>query len=247
MKQDSNIHETPSAALSTEQVAEDIAQDKATPDPSRKLKRGIIITLAGMAVFSVVAIVLITLMNGLLEKGKDNTTSEPPKSAGVIFYEPDYEIDILKDPEYLELDRYISLKRGSYTVALDPEKLAGYSPAVSVLCQLVDALIRGDAETYNSLFSDRYYQDSANEPEDPFTMQRIYDIEIEEIREQNMSTEEDGSYTEYIYQLTYKINRNDGSYRADIGHDSSRPQYFQLTDREGEVKIDRLVYMNVQY
>ncbi len=220
-------------------------EGQAAAEASRKLKRRIITAIIIMAVFAVVAIPLISIIDNIGSDKTDTAPYKPGKPSSVIFYEPDYDrlIDIRKDPAYLELDRYIRLKRGAYTVILDTDKLGGYSPAVTVLCQLLDSVIDGDAETYNSLFSERYFKEPGAEAELPFTMQRVYAITIEEIRERTVDSETDGKYTEYIYALEYKINRNDGTYRVDIGHDSSRTQYFMLTDRSGEVMIDRLMYM----
>ncbi len=215
---------------------------------SRKLKRTMLIVIAGMVVFAVVAIILINWIDEKEQGGDSETSYRPGKPAGVIFYEPDYDrtVNILEDPEYLELDRYISLTRGSYTVTLDTDDLSSYSPAVTVLCNLLDAIIRGDADTYNSLFSEVYYATPGNQPENPFTMQRVYHMEIEEISEQEVTSDEGVTYTEYKYMLSYEINRNDGTYRVDIGHDVSRPQYFILSDREGEIKIDGIVYRQPQ-
>ncbi len=212
-------------------------------EATRKLKRKIIIGIVSMMVFAVVAILLIALLEG--GDKEDTEPYKPSKPGTVIFYTPDYDrlIDIRKDPDYLELDRDLYLVRDGNKKAISPNKLSSYSPAVQVLYALVQALIDGDADAYNALFSERY---AANpkmpELEAPFTMQRIYNIQITEVEERTVTTAEDGKYTEYLYQLEYMISRNDGTYRVDIGHDASRPQYFMLTDRDGKVLIDALRY-----
>ncbi len=223
-----------------EQLAE---ENRRNAEATRKLKRKIIIAIIVMVVFAAIAIPVISVLDGAGED-ENKAPYKPPNASGVDWYPPDYDrkVNILKDPDYLELDRHIDLKRGAYTITLDTDKLTGYSPAVVVLCDMIDTIIRGDAEAYNRLFSERYFKEG-NEPEAPFTMQRIYDIQFDEIREKIMTDENGQEYNEYIYRVTYKINRNDGTFRLDIGHDVSIPQYFLLSDRSGEVMIDRLMYL----
>ncbi len=213
-------------------------------EASRRLKRRMLIVVAVMVTFAIVAIPLINLIDKRLNGEEESRPVKPDKPDSVIFFTPDYEVNILEDPDYLELDRSFRLTQGLSTTTIDTAKINSYSPAIKVLYELVNALIMGDAEAYNSLFSERYYQDEKNPPiEEPFTMQRIYEIVIIKHRERSVTDEESGKYNEYIYEVEYKISRNDGTYRTDIGHDSARSQYFQLTDREGTVRIDRLMYM----
>ena len=214
-------------------------------EAARKLKKRIIIGIVLAVVFAAVAIPLISLLDKSGDDGDSTSVQKPPKNPSVIFATPDYDrrIDIRTDPSYLALNRTVRLRRGQYTTVITEDDLSSLSPAVGVLYALVESIIDGDAEAYNALFSDRYYAQEGAEPEDPFTMQRVYDIVIEELREQSVTDATDGQYAEYIYSVEYKINRNDGTYRVDIGHDASRAQYFVLTDRDGEVKIDRLVYL----
>ncbi len=236
----SNI-ELKDTPVKSNQFQEDAKQAR---EASRRLKRRMLTVIIVMVAFMVIAIPLIQVIDGQLNDNDESRPVVPDKPDSVIFYTPDYNADILKDKDYLDLDRSFRLKQGLSTTTIDPQKLNSYSPAVKVLYQLVNAVIAGDAETYNSLFSKRYFNDESNPPaEDPFTMQRVYDIVITKIRERSVSDEESGKYIEYIYEVEYKINRNDGTYRTDIGHDASRSQYFQLTDRDGQVQIDRLMYM----
>ncbi len=216
-------------------------------EAGRRLKRRILIVMVAMVVFAVVAIPLMTLLDRALGEKEDpeQPYTPPQRPTGVLWATPDYDrlIDIRKDPDYLALDRDVRLSHGEVTKTLEPSKMSSYSPAVKVLYDLVQALIDGDADAYNALFSERYAMDvGMPDLEAPFTMQRVYNIVITEVEERTVSTAADGKYTEYLYKLEYMINRNDGTYRVDIGHDASRPQYFMLTDREGEVLIDALRY-----
>ena len=47
------------------------------------------------------------------------------------------------------------------------------------------------------------------------------------------------NYTKSIYTLEYQINKNNGTFRRDIG-DGSKQQYFVVTNRTGEWLIDSI-------
>lgn len=210
-------------------------------EASKKLKRRMLIIVGAMVAFIIVAVPLINLLEGIENDRKNNveTVKRPLQDP----YPPDYDANILKDPDYLELDRDFYLQDGNVTTVMDTNNLQKYDPAVLLLYKMVNAIIKGDADTYNDCFADVYYNSigvngTQNEPELPFTMQRVYDIRITKVRVES-KTEDGKKYTEYLYGLEYKINRNDATFRTDIDHDASRIQYFRITDRESaDVKIE---------
>jgi hypothetical protein len=56
---------------------------------------------------------------------------------------------------------------------------------------------------------------------------------------------EKGKYTQYEYEVEYKIRLNDGTFRTDIGHDESKKQYFILSDSvSDDVLIDQILDYN---
>ena len=80
------------------------------------------------------------------------------------------------------------------------------------------------------------------EPEPPFTMQQVYDILITRVAVTDVVDEKLGKYTQYEYTVEYKIHKNNGTFRTDLGHDDSRKQYFILSDSTGsEVLIDQIL------
>jgi hypothetical protein len=75
-------------------------------------------------------------------------------------------------------------------------------------------------------------------------MQRIYDIKFTKVSETTVPGEK-GKYTQYEYEVEYKISRNDGLFRTDIGSDESKKQYFILSDSTSEnVLIDQILDYN---
>jgi hypothetical protein len=218
-------------------------QSRAARESTRRLKRNMIIVLVCMVAFAVVAIPLINILDKL-QNGEDTeeTGKLPPSS--IIFATPDYEYDIMQDEEYLQLNRriYHCDERSGLTEELTDKNIGGYGPAASVLREAINAIIAGDADAYNALFSDNYYAN--NEPESPFTMQRLYDIKITKVNE-TIKSGEKGKYTQYEYEVEYKIRLNDGTFRTDIGHDESKKQYFILSDSvTGDVLIDQILDYN---
>ena len=151
------------------------------------------------------------------------------------FYRIDYDLDETTVREYMELDRDLHYKDGSETVMVSEANLEFYGADVQFFRTYFDLVISGNCDGYNALFTDHYFE--TNEPNDIFTQQMIYDILIEKL-----SVKEEGGQTVYAYNVSYKIFRNNGTFRNDIGSDGSRVLYFELLESGGTIKIDRITY-----
>ena len=215
-------------------------QSRIAKESTRKLKRKMIIVLTCMVAFAIVSIPLINFLSRIPSKGDKEEETKYPSNT-IIFATPDFEYNILEDEEYLSLNRRIYLydERYGITEELTDKNIGAYGEAAIVLRDAINALIAGDADAYNALFSENYYAN--HKPESPFTMQRLYDIKFTLVNETEKSDER-GKYTQYEYEVEYKIQLNDGTFRTDIGHDESRKQYFVLSDSvTGEVLIDQVL------
>ena len=215
-------------------------------ESTRKLKRNMLIVIISMVIFAVIAFPLIGFLDKLQTGGAEEETPKLPPSS-IIFATPDYEYDIMKDPDYLQLNRriYYCDERSGMTEELTDKTVTGYGPAAVVLRDFINTIIAGDADAYNALFSSNYYAN--HDPEAPFTMQRLYDIKLTKINESIVSGES-GKYTQYEFEVEYKIRLNDGTYRTDIGHDESKKQYFILSDSTSEeVLIDQILEFNYSH
>ncbi len=159
------------------------------------------------------------------------------KLVSYTFYPTDYDLDVTADAVYMGLNRYVYFKNGNETVAITDGNYAAYNPAVEFFGTYFETVIAGDHETYNTFFSELYYE--ANEPMHEFAPQMLYDIQIEML---SQDPQNDGS-TLYAFNVEYKIHRNDGTFRNDMGSDASKKLYFELyEDRDGLVQIDRITY-----
>ena len=212
-------------------------QSRQARESTQKLKRRMIIVIICLAVFAVVAIPLISYLDNL-EKQQSVEELESKKESTIIFYDPDWKLDIMTDPAYLALDRtvYYSDTQYGITVALDQKNQKKYGPAVEVLNQMIQYIIAGNADGYNQLLSDNYLKNNDIEP--PFTMQQLYDIQLSKVRETNV----DGKYTQYEFVVKYRIRNNDGTFRTDMGSDESKKQYIILSDStSSKVLIDQIL------
>ena len=217
-------------------------QSRQAQESTRRLKRGMIIVLVALLVFAVIAIPLISYLDSL-EKQEQEEPAETKKESTIIFHTPDWDLDIMKEPGYLALDRtvyYCDIQYGM-TVALDEKNRDKYGPAVQVLTKMIERIIAGDAEGYNELFSENYFENHDEEP--PFTRQQLYDIKLTKIKETTMSA----GYTQYEFEVEYRIRNNNGTFRTDIGDGESRKQYFVLSDSTSkDVLIDQILKYNYQ-
>ena len=218
-------------------------QSRQARESTRRLRRNMIVVLICMAVFAVVAIPLINILDGLQRGDSEEETKKLPPSS-IIFATPDYEYDIMQDNDYLQLNRriYHCDDRSGMTEELTDKNISGYGAGAVVLRAYINAVIAGDADALNALFSENYFANHEAEP--PFTMQRLYDIKLTKMNETTIAGET-GKYTQYEYEVEYKIRLNDGTFRTDIGHDESKKQYFVLSDSvTGEVLIDQIMDYN---
>ena len=186
------------------------------------------------------SIILLSIVGALLLFLPQNKEEFPePILPDLYFYTPDYEIDILSDPEYLELNRDISYKRGAVTTTVSPESYASTDVVLAFIAEYVNTMINGDYNAYPLFFTDEYK--AKNDLPEKFTMQRIYNITVEMISEER----NDEGENQYIYMLDYYICKNDGTLRRDMDSDSSRPQYLVITGSTDNFKIDNIItYFN---
>lgn len=196
---------------------------------ARRLKRRILVVFLCLLVFMAIAIPLISFIENR-ESQSSQGEAETHRSPSISFCTPDYDYDIMQDSEYLSLNRYFFYEdlTSGITVMLDDTNRNSYGPAVVTLMNMIEAIIAGDNEAYNQLFSDDYY--SVYDPEDEFTMQQVYDIKISKRSTSEVTSESGGTYTQYDFVVEYKIHKNNGTFRTDIGHDESRKQIFILSD-----------------
>ena len=200
-----------------------------------KAKKRLIIIMCAM-----IGVILILFGASLII---DMTTK--PEEEFVVdynFYPADYEEDIFKDEKYLaliaeEFIRYTDSTTNE-TVGINKDNAFEQGSEVQFIVDMIYDAINGDSRAYNARFSSKYYENHS--PKSDFTMQKIYDVTITFVSEEN---EED--YTKSVYCVEYKIYQNNGTFRKDIG-EGSKKQYFTLNiSRDGEILVDAVSTVNI--
>ncbi len=164
----------------------------------------------------------------------------------IYFYPIDYEFNILEYDEYLELDRniyyYSNPDQYGSVIVLDEDNVNKQAEGVTLLYNMLNSIIMGDADAYNACFSDLYYENKGLEPDPGFTMTQLYDMKITKMGQKTVDDPKLGSYTQFEFVVQYSIHETNGTFRNDIPSDSSAAQYFVITDRNGELLIENVIF-----
>ena len=174
---------------------------------------------------------------------------EKPKE-NIYFFPPDFETNILMDPDYLEFDRYLRFTIGSETFTVTDGNYEALGKGCETIHAYIDAMVRGDCDAYNALFTESYYEE--NEPKSRFPMQRVHDVHAVLYLEHTYTKDElDGAYEgviQYRYCLNYYIEENDGMVRDDMGSGVSAPIYLELlTDPStGQTRINSISFLETR-
>lgn len=91
-----------------------------------------------------------------------------------------------------------------------------------------------------------YYEEE--KPAEDFTMQMVYDVEIEKLSEDVITEQAEYlGWTRYLFKLGYKIMSNDGTFRTDMPSDTAVPIVLEVLYDGGSYKINgvsRINYIN---
>lgn len=157
------------------------------------------------------------------------------------FAVPDYNKNIFEDEKYISLTEngfiYYKDEASGVTLGIDRDTASKYGSDVEFMVEYVYSIINGDADKYNSYFSDTYFKN--HKKHGPFTMQMLYNVYITKIAYNEVSDAQ-GAYLEYQFSVEYNILDNNGTFRRDIGT-GSRKQYFVVTNKNGTLLIDNIV------
>jgi len=194
----------------------------------KKSKKKAVVFICVALIIGVISGVLLLVLNNF---EKDTDSDNGPH---YNFYKPDYELDVTKVKEYMELDRLLYYRDGGVEVGLDgnADKIDRFAVFFE---DYFAALTAGDVDAYREMFSKNYTE--RNGEEDGFAPQMVYDIHVARLRGAT-----DDENERIAFDVSYRIYRNDGTLRDDVGSDASRTLYFELAYDEGELKIDRIAY-----
>ncbi len=173
----------------------------------------------------------------LLTYLNEQKKNQPPE----YHYEFDtvYDGNILAYRPYLNLDRqiYYCADPAGYglTQAVGEDNREDFPSEVLFLCEWLNTIVNGDAESYNGYFNRTYFENA--EPQKQFAQQMLYNIHLTYYSEAT-----DGEDRLVTYTVKYMIHCNNGTYRQDIGSDAARPQRVTVrTSADGTMAIEQLV------
>jgi hypothetical protein len=158
----------------------------------------------------------------------------------IEFAKPNYSENIFEDAEYMAQNRYLRYTEGPLSTLITDENYAQYGDAVVLLHNYLESIIAGDADSLPGYFTDDYKK--KNTLPEKFTMQKIYDAEIE-FRSRNVINKgEPDQITRFEYIVRYKIMDNNGTFRRDVGSDAAVPEIFEvlLYDSTDEILINSI-------
>ena len=200
-------------------------------DRANRVKRNKRIIIVSF-VCAVLLIVVCASVPGLLGEGsKIENETNPPVDPSKLYETKEEGFNILEYDEYLKYDRsiYINDAANGVLFNVDKNSAALYGEEYSFVYELMQILIKGDIDAYNSIVGEKLEREY-------FTQQQLYDIVMTKKSETTQSGDK-GFYTEYVVMIEYKIHENNGTYRNDILPDASRPQYLVINDSSGELLL----------
>ena len=217
-------------------------EEKAFVDKSNKKKKVIIISvIAGLALLGILSWFFLYGMPSMnknpmfSQEKQDEIIGMYGSTKTYIYYPVDYELDIMTEPEYLDLDRNVYFTEGAETYSINDLPREDLDSDVIFFLNYFDLAIAGNYDAYNKLFTENYYK--SNEPYYSFTQQMIYEIHLEKL-----GSETKGEQNIYYYDVSYKIHKNNGTFRNDIGCDGSKTLFFTLIEENGSILIDSINY-----
>ena len=225
--------------------AEKVRNTKKDEPPKKKadVRKKLIIIISAL----LVATVLLGVASFAIDKYnfKKNNNALPP--INYDFYPADFEENIYEDEEYIDLIEngflYYTDESMGVTVGIERETAINYGKDIQFMVEYVYTIINGEADKYNAYFSDTYYK--YHNKHEPYTMQKLHDVNIAKLEEIQESDRKNGNYTRYEFSLSYKIYENNGTFRNDIG-DGYRTQYISVSNKNGKMLIDSITVPKIK-
>jgi len=197
--------------------------------------KAVVITVLVIVLAALLAVVLFYL--SVRSEGRDATFRNPD----LTFAEADYSRDILADPFYLRYNRDIMYTEYGYGEPVTAENCNTLGDWAEFFYNYFNTVIKGDYNKYPEYFTDAYLK--THDLPERFTMQRIYDINVELFSRDGIEYNgADAVCSRYI--VSYRIQYNNGTFRADISGEDLRPLLFTLIEDDGGILINSITQIN---
>ncbi|MHB1154684.1 MAG: hypothetical protein ACYCWE_21680 [Eubacteriales bacterium] len=199
-----------------------------------------IIFILFSAVLIMFLLVLLNNINFDVDMSKMFGGRKSEETVKIHFAQPDYESNIYENVEYMSKNRYIVYTEDPFT-SIITETNNEYGNIGKFFLNYFKTLTDGNAELYNNFFTDAYFEDKENKIYDKFTMQKLYDAEVEKLSETLMESGEYSGSIRYTFKISYKIMANDGTFRSDMPSDIAVPQIAEILYNNEAFKINSII------
>ncbi len=209
-------------------------------EKGRRSKKGALIFIAVMFAL----LLILPVLNLLSQKLPSTPDKGDGGSAAVTartypqewFVAPDYNQNVLSDPEYEAADRALHYKIGNETVMID-----GDASDYGTLCVFWDdyfrAAVAGSGSMLSGMHTDDYVKKFGGF--DAIAPQKIYNITVELLDRRAIEDEKyAGGYVSY-FNVSYCIKDNNGTFRNDFFEDDvSVPLIYEVIENNGRTLIN---------
>lgn len=199
----------------------------------KRFKTVLIIVIAALVLLYAVVNVT-SWINGLILKNKQEEFEKILNKESITFYPENYDENIFENKNYMSLNRFVKYTNDAESYYFTEEDdLSKYSYELEFIADLMNKIIQGDAEGYNAAFADNYWDNNEDQYRERFTMQMLYNIEIEYIKSVTgdpINSDANGIfyYVNTEFKVSYMIYHNNGSFRTDVPEEAHVPVVYKL-------------------
>lgn len=204
-----------------------------TSSDKKRIKKILLIVISSLLVLALLSCVLPLVLEHIQGGGDDVSYAD------YRFFEADYSKNILEDELYLSHNRSIRYNRYGSEQILTESNVTEISESAVFFYDYFNCIINGDYESYPSYFTASCLADEDMTIPEKFTMQGLYDIQV--TLHSVAGVEETDTVSE-IYEVSYRIFENNGTFRSDILPDETRTLVFELYITNGVAKINAIGY-----
>jgi len=196
-----------------------------------------VITLGVIVVLALSILALVCGAAFLIDRRLQAKRNQPEQfnTENYIYHFPDWEENIWEDEDYMEKDCTIFFQNGAETYPL--ADVGDEGKGASFFADYINAIIKGDHEALNRMYTSEYTD--KNGYFEPFTMQKVYNVLVS-YKGRAEGIERYGEAE--VFDLSYYIMKNNGTFRRDIPSDASRTQIVYLVSTDEGYKIVEVDY-----
>lgn len=211
--------------------------EKRNTSGDRKIIKKIVkITAIALASLAVLTLALYGATEWIRRGSGTDTVSNV---SGIYFFPADYEYNIYEDELYMSYDRRIMFTAFGQTCEITSSDAGVFGTAGAFFHDYFGYIINGDCEGYKSCFTESGR--STTVLPEKFTMQMLYDINV--ILFSRESREVDGrTVTVDVYEVSYRIFENNGTFRGDISSGDTRTLVYELYIEGENAAINAIGY-----